>query len=216
MEEVKSPDFPIKNILSKLHAIQGDIEKMEKDGHNNHSNYNYLSETQLTMKMKELLDKHKVMFVYSSYIKDKQTTPSGKQIMVDVQIDYRFYDVETGEFIGGSACGQGADVGDKGTFKAITGAIKYIYMKTFNIPTGDDPEKTTKEEYVPVDEPPFGDGGAQKETEIADSIPKCPKCGGMMKVNDKKKSGTKAPDFKCLDPNCKTNGFVTGAWLPKK
>ena len=33
------------------------------------------------------------------------------------------------------------EVGDKGVYKAITGAVKYIFMKNFLIPTGDDPEK---------------------------------------------------------------------------
>lgn len=36
--------------------------------------------------------------------------------------------------------GDGLDKGDKGLYKAYTGAIKYLLMKTFLIPTGDDPE----------------------------------------------------------------------------
>lgn len=147
-KEYTTPNPPIKNILKKLHTIQGEIEKMEKDGHNDHNNYNYLSETQLTMKMKELFDKHEIMTFYSWYRKDLQPTPSGKQLVANVQVDYRFYDVESGEFISGTVSGDGADASDKGIFKAITGAIKYLYMKTFNIPTGDDPEKTTKEEVT--------------------------------------------------------------------
>ena len=59
-------------------------------------------------------------------------------------VTYKFVDIESGESIGDFACGQGADKGDKGVYKAITGAIKYVYMKTFNIPTGDDPEKNDR------------------------------------------------------------------------
>jgi hypothetical protein len=36
--------------------------------------------------------------------------------------------------------GEGQDAGDKGPYKAMTGAQKYALMKTFMIPTGDDPE----------------------------------------------------------------------------
>lgn len=36
--------------------------------------------------------------------------------------------------------GEGMDTGDKAIYKAITGAQKYVLMKTFLIPTGDDPE----------------------------------------------------------------------------
>ena len=139
-------------ILSKLHSIQSEIEKMEKDGKNQHQNYAYLSETQITIKMKSLLDKHKVVFLYGSQITDVQTWENAKgvkQFLTTVQVSYEFVDVESGERITSSAVGQGADTGDKGVYKAITGAIKYIYMKTFNIPTGDDPEKDT-DSYAPV------------------------------------------------------------------
>lgn len=133
------------NILKKLHTIQSQIEHMEKDGRNNFQNYNYLSETQVTLKMKQLFDEQKVMFLYNSQITDKleisPTKAGTKQYVVDVRVDYKFVDVETGESVEGYACGQGSDVADKGVYKAITGAIKYIYMKTFNIPTGDDPER---------------------------------------------------------------------------
>ena len=40
--------------------------------------------------------------------------------------------------------GAGDDGADKGLYKAYTGAVKYFLMKTFLIPTGDDPEADTK------------------------------------------------------------------------
>jgi hypothetical protein len=39
-----------------------------------------------------------------------------------------------------SGVGTGEDNSDKGTYKGITGGLKYILMKTFLIYTGDDPE----------------------------------------------------------------------------
>lgn len=131
----------MQKILTKLSEIQSEVERMEKDGTNQFQNYKYLSETQLTYQMKTLFDKHKVLFTYSSEITNHfPVGKEGKQMVTEVKIKYRFYDSETGEFLEGEAAGQGADSGDKGIYKAITGAIKYIYMKTFNIPTGDDPE----------------------------------------------------------------------------
>lgn len=135
----------MKNILKKLLSIQQDITRMEKDGRNTFQNYKYLSETQITLKMKELLDKHGVIFFHSSHIKGSyeiSPTKSGtKQFVTDVEIGYKFYDVDSGEFLEGTAMGQGADSQDKGIYKAITGAVKYVFMKNFLIPTGDDPEK---------------------------------------------------------------------------
>ncbi len=46
-----------------------------------------------------------------------------------------------GSSVKNTAAGEGLDQnGDKGTYKAITGATKYFLLKLFLIPTGDDPE----------------------------------------------------------------------------
>ena len=144
---------------------------MEKAGRNTGQSYNYLMESQVAEKFKELFEKHKVLFTYSSFITGIQPSPSGKQLITNVEVRYAFESVDTDERITGVAAGQGSDSTDKGVYKAITGAIKYIFMKTFLIPTGDDPEKddkTTKSKYgtigntkVPYPSPdmgvPFGD-----------------------------------------------------------
>lgn len=133
----------MKNILKKLNNIQKKVERMDKDGYNEHFKYNYLSETQITEYFKKLLQDECVFFQYQSEIKNILTfvNKSGvQQFLTNVNVKYAFYDTETGEKIEGEASGQGADGGDKGVYKAITGAVKYIFMKTFLIPTGDDPE----------------------------------------------------------------------------
>ena len=48
-----------------------------------------------------------------------------------------------------TACWSWNDTGDKWVYKAITGAVKYIFMKTFQISTGDDPEKDEVKERKP-------------------------------------------------------------------
>lgn len=133
-------------ILKKLAAVRGDVAYIQKGGRNAAQGYSFLSERQITELFKELFDKHGVMFTYSSVITGSMETPKKTQIITNVRVNYAFIDVETGEVLGGSAAGQGADSGDKGVYKAITGAIKYVFMKTFLIPTGDDPEEDTREE----------------------------------------------------------------------
>lgn len=135
---------PIK-VLKKLHAVQKDVEYMQKGGRNSAQNYSFLSERQITERFKELFEKHGIFFHYSSTITATRTTPSGKQTLTDVLVEYKFIDVESGESIEGQAVGQGTDANDKGVYKAVTGAIKYIFMKTFLIPTGDDPEEDSKD-----------------------------------------------------------------------
>ena len=134
----------MKNILKKLSLIQKGIEVMPKGGYNDFNKYNYLMEAQVTTKIKELMDKNEIVFHYQSEVvdtKEYQNNKGNVQFLVTVKVSYEFLDIDSAESVAGVVYGQGADSGDKGIYKAITGAIKYLYMKTFNIPTGDDTEK---------------------------------------------------------------------------
>jgi hypothetical protein len=79
-------------------------------------------------------------------------TKTGIDKLVEVELEYAFFDVESGESLKGHFTGHGSDRSDKALYKAITGAIKYILTTTFLIPTGDDPEeeKQKKEEVKSV------------------------------------------------------------------
>lgn len=140
---------------------------MAKTGRNTQQNYDYLTESDISETFKELLQKHRVFFTYESVITEVRPSPTGKQIITDVSIEYAFVDLDTLERFEGVAAGQGSDATDKGVYKAITGAVKYIFMKTFLIPTGDDPERDTKKTaaraYTPSDKPPFGEGAEDDE-----------------------------------------------------
>jgi len=173
----------MKEILKKLHKIQTEVEKMEKDGKNTFQNYNYLSETQVTIKIKKLLDDNKVIFVHSSKITSVLTFQNAKgatNFLTNILVKYSFYDIESGEKLRGEVCGQGTDSGDKGVYKAITGAIKYIFMKNFMIPTGDDPEKDTKPATIQQVRETFN--SPQAPTPIPQGQ-KCQKCGADMKLS---------------------------------
>ena len=147
----------MKAILKKLHKIQSEVGKMEKDGKNTFQNYNYLSETQVTVKMKKLLEENGVVFTHSSTITKTFPFMSAKGVqnfLTNIEVEYSFYDIETGEVLTGTASGQGTDSGDKGIYKGITGAIKYIFMKNFMIPTGDDPEYAPQAPRIAQNTPP--------------------------------------------------------------
>ena len=165
-------------IFAKLHAIQKDVKAMAKEGVNEFQRYKYLMEAQVAEQFKELLEKHGVVFLTSSVITGTfLPAVSGiKQILTNVDVEYSFTDVESGQSVSGHAAGQGTDSGDKGVYKAITGAVKYIFMKNFLIPTGDDPEneKAPTRAYsgkksppaVNLDKPPFGAGADENEKVI--------------------------------------------------
>ena len=74
-----------------------------------------------------------------------ETANKKPQMLTTVKGNVEFIDGDTGESYIAEGVGQGADSGDKGVYKAITGMMKYILLKTFLVPTGDDPERDPSE-----------------------------------------------------------------------
>ncbi len=133
----------MQKILAKLHAIMSAVDYVQKDKKNTFHNYSYASEFAIKETLHAELVKNKVIFtVNASNVRREVYTSvkGGRAAITDIDIEYAFYDVESGESLTGKFVGTGDDGADKGTYKAITGAIKYILTSTFLIPTGDDPE----------------------------------------------------------------------------
>lgn len=53
---------------------------------------------------------------------------------------YAFTDVESGEALTVKVLRERLDDGDKATYKAMTGALKYALLQSFMLASGDDPE----------------------------------------------------------------------------
>lgn len=132
------------------------VNYIKKDKKNSFLNYEYASEEAIKDKLHDLLVENKVIFKLdckivndvaeqiSEVVIDMPNNGSQKTIsynhFVNAQFDYTFFDVDSGESMTGQFSGSGQDKGDKGLYKAITGALKYIMTSTFVIPTGTDPE----------------------------------------------------------------------------
>jgi len=139
-----------KNVLKKINAVFQEVESVKKDGLNKAFNYAYVSESQLKRVLQPLLKKNNLLFKID--VVDQKVDYSGKIPLTLITVKYSFIDPESGEVLEGTFCSQGSDAADKGIFKAITGAIKYILSSVFLIPTGGDPEEDeeeSKEKYKP-------------------------------------------------------------------
>lgn len=133
---------PCGKLAAKLAKILGEIGQVPKSGHNSFHNYDYVTENDLVYAVRKKLSEH-LVFVFSSV--EEQTIRivedgDRKSALTEVTTLHTFVDGESGEQFSVRSKGQGADVGDKGGYKAITGAMKYFLYKCFMIPTGDDPE----------------------------------------------------------------------------
>ena len=131
------------NIYEKISSIMQDVQYLAKDDHVEFGNTKYkaLSEEKVTAIMRAEMLKHGLV-VYPIM---QTTNRTGNITHVDVM--YRMVNVEAPEeYIEIASCGDGADTQDKGSGKAMTYAFKYMWLRTFALPTGEDPDKIASAE----------------------------------------------------------------------
>lgn len=146
------------NVLRKLLEVMKENEYIQKLG-KHPTGYMFVRESDLKRKIGASFVKHGLVFVPGSAsasvteIQRGKSDPMRHEALTTVTLAFRIFDTATGEYVQGQMPGQGVDGGDKGVYKAITGAIKYVLTSTFLIETGDDPEMESeppKEEKPPA------------------------------------------------------------------
>lgn len=131
------------NIYEKILGIMTEVQKLQKDGKVDFANTHYkaLTEEKVTTIMREKLLKYKLVV----FPVEQNWSRQGNISHVDVM--YKMVNVENPEeWIPIASCGDGADTQDKGSGKAMTYAYKYMWLRTFALPTGEDPDKISSEE----------------------------------------------------------------------
>lgn len=132
-------DAPPTGLIKKLCQVMAAVERIPKRGVNTYHDYKYVMEADLCDAVRGELASRNVM-IFPSMIDSARLPLTEKQTLTNVVMNYLFVDGDTGETQTIQMHGSGSDAGDKGIYKAITGATKYMLMKTFLIATGDDPE----------------------------------------------------------------------------
>lgn len=144
------------NVLCKLLKVMEENEYIQKLG-KHPTGFNFVRESDIKRKIGASFVKHGLVFVPGNATAvNEEIVRTGKngerrESLTTVVLSFKILDTDTGEYVQGQMPGQGVDGGDKGVYKAITGAIKYILTSTFLIETGDDPEN---EPDPPKDEKP--------------------------------------------------------------
>lgn len=132
-----------RTLVKKLAKVMQEVKCIQKRGYNSFNNYKYATESDVAEKIREELAQQNVIMIPSvvSHSTREHTNRKGNtEYITTVKMDFTFVDGDSGEQFVFSMVGEGQDAGDKGSYKAITGAQKYALMKAFMIPTGDDPE----------------------------------------------------------------------------
>lgn len=121
-------------VAKKVVAIMGELETLRMKGRNEFHKYNYARDEDIADALRPLMHRHGLacMPTVEDFRRDGD--------IVTLLINFRFIDADTGDMIECRVYGEGQDKGDKGTYKAMTGATKYALLKTFHLSASDDPE----------------------------------------------------------------------------
>jgi hypothetical protein len=130
------------NLYQKISAVMKDVDYLQKDDQIsfNKTNYKAISEEKVTSTVRQALIKYGLVILPI----EQEHSREGNLSIVNTK--YKIVDTETGQFETIVSSGTGADTQDKGVGKAMTYSYKYMLLRTFAIPTGEDPDKVSSAE----------------------------------------------------------------------
>jgi len=183
-EETKAvevvPD-PKRGLVVKLCEVMAAVGYLQKRGENTASNqgYKYATEADVAERMRGEFAKRNV-FIFPSLIKFERNKLSGikydkvvESFITDITMRWTIVDGDTGQERVCDIPGCSASPGDKQVYVAMTGSEKYLLMKSFLIPTGDDPENDSNEPQE-TRETARAEAKAVGEAKVADLKKKAP------------------------------------------
>lgn len=138
-------DTPQK-LIAKLADVMKAVERVPKRGRNDFHKYDYATEADIAATVRKELSERHVMLIPSITGEERHSVGEKGSVLTVLHMEMQFIDGETGETLTKPWRGYGTDKEDKGGYKAMTGGEKYFLLKTFLVPTGDDPERTEKPE----------------------------------------------------------------------
>jgi hypothetical protein len=152
----------MKNIITALNKVMDEAKYVQKNSENKFHGYKYASEAALLETLRPAMIKHGLVLIPS--VRNVSSIDEHGNTIVTVEYTLAHTSGEIWpDKITAVGCGndraRNGTVGDKGVYKAITGANKYLLFKLFQIETGDDPENET---VSPQEEDKSKDGPAKK------------------------------------------------------
>lgn len=140
------------NIYQKINEVMKSIEYLTKDDkvEFGSTKYKAISEEKVTMAVREQLVKQGIVILpiqQESDNKELTRTEKSVNMLTSVHTRYRVQNIDdVNDYIEIESNGTGVDTQDKGVGKAMTYAYKYMLLRTFAIPTGEDPDKISSAE----------------------------------------------------------------------
>ena len=140
------------NIYEKINKVMQNIAYLTKDDKVEFgtTKYKAISEEKVTTAVRSELVKVGIAIIpieQEMNVVELMRTEKSVNQRTDVNVKYRIQNIDDiNDYIIASSSGSGVDTQDKGVGKAMTYAYKYLLLRTFAIPTGEDPDKIASAE----------------------------------------------------------------------
>lgn len=144
---------PKGNVLTALHQVMEKVGYVQKSGENKFHHYKYAGEGDLLKVLRPAMVEAGLLLIPSVSNLSEIDQYGNVNVTMEYTLAHKDGEVWPDKI---TIIGTGNDknskggVGDKGTYKAMTGANKYLLFKLFQIETGDDPEKTEADAPKPA------------------------------------------------------------------
>jgi len=148
----------ILNINQALISIMREVPVIEKGEKNTQQNFMFRGIDRIMNDLHDSFARHGVVILLTGCkkeVKIRTAKSGGDLIHTDILQSYRFI-AEDGSYVDVTDVpGEAMDSGDKSTFKALSGALKYCLLAMFLIPTAEkkDPDSDTYEIKQPAAKP---------------------------------------------------------------
>lgn len=123
-------------LFAKIARVTAAMKRVPKTGRNTFHNYDYATESDIVDAIRTAMGEAKLAIIPA--VESTETLAGG---ITRLMMKFIVACGDTGAFVVIPWIGDGQDKGDKGVYKAYTGAEKYFLMKLFLVATGDDPEQ---------------------------------------------------------------------------
>ena len=137
----------MQKLAKKFVEVMRECSHVVKTGTNDFHRYKYATANDVLEKVNASLTRHGIASVVTPALLSVQevTTAKGNtERLATVEVTVTLIDSESGESFAIKGLGSGQDTGDKSLAKAQTMALKYAYLASLAIATGDDPEADSK------------------------------------------------------------------------
>lgn len=140
------------NIYQKISEVMKAIEYLAKDDKVEFANTKYkaISEEKVTTAVRKELIKQGIVIIpimQEATVTELIRSEKSVNQRADVHTKYKIQNIDdVNDFIEVESNGSGVDTQDKAVGKAMTYAYKYMLLRTFAIPTGEDPDKISSAE----------------------------------------------------------------------